>query len=268
MKKLFIQLLILAFLLSCERNEKNLFVGDWYKLDEYIVVDSTKNDELGIPVTVPRPPVYHPTGISFIGKDSVKYFGGQWKKHGEIYKYQGENGTFKIINDSVHFYRSDESILTRRKFEFASPDTLKLYKNDTCITFIKFETAIKKYYHLDSIKILEVNGWAPDREYFISSTGQIRYFDEGWDHDSATRRGEISRSIFISIKHRYNWANFMELGDYGGCCDGSELETQFYSKGKLVKTIVDYENSAPMRLIWANTLLINNVKSKLEYPTD
>ena len=265
MKRGFILLFSLAFLLACDRNEKNMFIGDWYKLDEYIVVDSMITVDLSIP---PRPPSYLPKGISFIGKDSVKYFGGQWKKHGEIYKYYGENGTFKISNDSVHFYRPDESLFMIRKFEFASKDTLKLYKNDTCSTFVQFKTTIKKYHQLDSIKILEVNGWGPDREYFISSTGQIRYFDEGWDHDSVLRRGEISRSIFKSIEYRYNWANFMELGNYLFGDDGRELETQFYSNGKLVKTIKDHENSAPMRLIWSNSLLINNVESKLKYPSD
>lgn len=248
-----------------------MFIGDWYRLDEYIVVDSMKVNEWGIIESIQRPPVYYPGGRSFTSNDSVRSFGGFWKNQDGYREYLGEYRIYRIVKDSIIYYNPNESTpVKRQRFEFASPDTLLLFDTETFNTYIKFETTIKKFYHLDSIKILEANGWGLKREYFISSSGKIRYYNYNPLYSDAviSRVGNVSNAIFESIEQRYNWANFMEINYYSGGIDGTYLETTFYSNGEIIKTISDYESSAPMRFIWANLLLINNVESKLKYPTD
>lgn len=235
--------------------------------DDYIVKD--KNDTLRVEENVPpRPPGYYPRGIS-ISNDSVKFFLGIWKKIDEEYQYLGEYRTYKITGDSIKFFNLNEIKPTKQyRFEIKSKDTLPFYINqDDFETYIKFETKISNYYQLDSIKAIITDGWGKHNEYFITSEGLIRFTDYYSDSPEkiVEEKGKVSTSIFKGIEERYNWAGFMDLGDYSGCCDGNQVEIKFFSKGKEIKSIIDYENSSPMRFIWANVYFLNLIESNIRW---
>ena len=80
-----------------------MFLGDWYKLDDFIFVQ--EGDSSVIDMTKPpRPPVYYPHGISFTSNDSVRFYLGIWLKVEDDYKYFGEFRKYKLSSDSIKFY--------------------------------------------------------------------------------------------------------------------------------------------------------------------
>jgi hypothetical protein len=264
MKSIFFILTFLFILSSCIRKEENLFLGDWYELDEYIFVQEGDSSVENI-TRPPRPPEYYPRGFSFKSNDSVRFYLGIWLKTEDGEKYFGEFRKYKISSDSIKFYNPNELIPYREfKYEFLHHDTLLLSRKDKSYTYVRFTTKINRYQILDSIRIIETSGWNKHREYFIDKTGKIQYVDYSSYYsgqNKINKTGAIPVTVFKSIETRYNWSDFMSLGDYSNCCDGTIIETIFYYDGEVVKRIIDYENSTPMRYIWSTIHFKNTIES-------
>ena len=63
---------------------------------------------------------------------------------------------------------------------------------------------------------------------------------------------------------KYNKADFLNLSDYSGCCDGDDYTIEIFYNGNDKKLIYDYMNSSPMKFIWANRFLMTKIETKLK----
>ncbi|MBA4303502.1 MAG: hypothetical protein C0424_04695 [Sphingobacteriaceae bacterium] len=255
---------ILGILFSCSKNDKNYLIGEWYRLDEWINTgDSSKNEKS---LSAPRPPLYFPFGFEFFENDSIEYFLGIWKKTDNTVKYHGQFRKYKLTGDSLIIYELDNVMHRRYKITFINNDTMEWCNNDTCKTFVRIKSEINNFIKIDSIKIIHRDGWGKNIEYGVTSSGAISYSNYSHQYDRDLRiykHGDISLEEFEKIEMKYNKAEFLNLTDYSGCCDGDDYTIDIFHNGTEKKRIHDYMNSSPMKFIWANSYLMREIELKL-----
>ena len=255
---------IILLFVSCTTDYKKTLIGEWYKTDKWINTGNFNS----IPQlsNEPRPPMYYPFGQEFFANDSVEYLLGVWQKTDQGRNYLGQYRLYKIKDDSLFIYELDNVLRHRLKMEFKGDDTLILYKNDTKTTFVRFNSETLKHINIDSIRIIQSNGWGLHIEYKVSKNGNIVYRNKSIEKEAIdiSKTGNISREDFRYIELKYQSSDFINLSDYGGCCDSYSFKTTIYYNEKKVKQIYDYENSSPMKFIWANRYLMSIIESNLE----
>ena len=264
-------LVLVAVILSgCKIHYTDYLVGDWYRLDDYILVDQ---DDLIQMVKKnafwsrqPRPYDYYPLGFSFRSGDSLVFYPELWEELEEKWFYKGENGKYLATKDSLWLMMPSDSVFSKKyTWTKKGKNTIKLIGANGKKTFKRFFTEIKAFQKLDSIRQFISDGWGYEEEKAVFRTGKTEWIQPVYGELNVEQCiGSISNEEFLHLEQRYNWASFMELGDYSGCCDGRMIETVFYSNGKEVKRVRDYENSSPMRYLWASSLMSSYVEKSAD----
>ncbi len=258
-------ILILGFLFSCSKNDKNNLIGEWYRLDEWINTGDSSQVEKRF--SAPRPPIYYPFGFDFLKSDSVEYFLGVWKKAADTLKYLGQFRQYKLDGDSLFIYDLNDVPYRKYKIKFQHKDTVEFCNHDTCKTFVRFKSEIKDFIKIDSIKIIHRDGWGKNIEYKVTSVGEISYSNYSYQYQGDLKiykHGKINQEEYKQIELKYNKADFLQLTDYSGCCDGDDYTIEIFYNEIEKKLIYDYMNTGPMKFIWANRFLMTKIETKLK----
>ncbi len=253
----------MVFLVSCTNKNESEIIGCWYKLDNFIVTGN--NDTIAREKEYPRPPHYYPFGFSIEENDSIKYFLGVWDKKDNKNTYIGDYRKYEIKDDSLIIFKQQGIVYRAYKFELKGSDSLILYSSNEHNVFVRFNNKVEKHFDLDSIKIKNGDGWGRDLEYKIYSNGEISLRDISYNNQERldiSKKGNLSIIQFRQVEELYNLADFSNLKNYGGCCDGNDYTITIYYNG-IEKEIYDYMNSSPMKLVWANAKLIALIENEL-----
>ena len=263
-------IIIVILLSGCKSHYSDYLKGDWYRVDDYILVNQEdlirEESKKPFNTRAPRPFDYYPFGFSIHSGDSVVFYPELWEEVDEKWIYKGENGRYLATKDSIWLQLPSESNYSKIYFwNRKGKDTMELVGPNGSTTFKRFFTEIKYYQELDSIRQYISNGWGYLEEKAVSRSGKTEWFRPLHGEPQLEHFiGSIGKDEFLDLEHRYNWAAFMTLGDYSDCCDGRMIETVFYSKGKEVKRVRDYENGTPMRYLWASSLMSSYVQKSAD----
>lgn len=215
----------------------------------------------------PPPPSTYAFGFKFNDNDSVEYFLGGWIYTDSSAHYIGNYRKYKTKKDSLFIFNPDNKLYRSYSFKFVSNDTLRLCKNDTCHSFIRFDYGLVSDLSIDSIKISRKDGWGMNIEYKVTSDGVISYKDLSYNEEGNIfyKEGTISTVEFKEIQNRYNKCNLVDLKDhYGIGNDGTIFIIEIFYDEEVKKEVLDYEGSAPMKFVWANIFLMNLIYDKLQ----
>lgn len=275
---LFPVLLLFFACIGCKANYTDFVVGDWYRMDDYVLVDQSERDKFQKKSESwrkpPRPYDYYPFGLTFQSDGEVIFYPDLWQESDEEWVYLGEVGKYLITKDSLWLTPPSELEYSKKySWRRKGKNSLILTSTQRIQRFNRFYPKINKYQQIDSIRQFISDGWGYLEEKAVSNSGKTEWFKPVFGEPKVEHFvGTITQEEFDKLELRFNWARFMELGDYSDCCDGREIRTVFYHEGKEIKSIVDYMNSTPMRYLWATSLMNSFVEKsatiKIEYQTD
>ena len=275
---LFPVFLLFLACMGCKAGYTDFVVGDWYRMDDYILVDQSELDKYQNKSEPwrkpPRPDDYYPLGLTFQSDGEVIFYPDSWKESGENWVYLGEVGKYLITKDSLWLAFPLDSLYSRKyswKRNWKNSLILKGTKGTQRLN--RFYPSTSDYQQIDSIRQFITIGMGIREEKAVSSSGNTEWRKSAYGEPVDEQFiGTITREEFDKLESRYNWAGFMELGDYSECCHGREIETVFYFEGKEIKRVVDYMRSTPMRYLWATNLMNSFVEksasNKIDYQTD
>jgi hypothetical protein len=251
---------------GCKVSHNDFVIGDWYRVDDYVLVDQEDIEKMqkkrGSWRKPPRPPVYNPFGLTFHSDGSVTFYLDFWRSSGESWEYLGESGKYSVTKDSLWLAMPSDSIYSRH-FAWSKKGKNSMVTTGTNgkYRFNRFFTKINTYQQIDSIRQFISDGRGYLEEKAVSASGKTIWFKPVFGEPVLEHfTGNITKEEFQKLEFRYNWAEFMDVGDYSDCCDGREIKTFFYFEGREIKVVVDYENSSPMRFLWATSLMSSLVE--------
>lgn len=258
---LFPVFLIFFACIGCKAKYTDFVVGDWYRMDDYVLVDQSELDKFQKKSEYwrkpPRPYDYYPFGLTFQPDGEVIFYPDLWKESDEELVYLGEVGKYLITKDSLWLAPpSDLEYSKNYSWKRKGKKNLTLTSSKGTQRFNRFYPKINKYQQIDSIRQFISDGWGYLEEKAVSNSGKTEWFKPVFGEPIVEHfAGTITQEEFDKLELRFNWAGFMELGDYSDCCDGRMIETVFYLGGKEIKRIVDYMSSTSMRYLWATSLM-------------
>jgi hypothetical protein len=120
MKNTELKLIVFFFIAisSCKVRHNEFLIGDWYRVDDYVLVDQEDVEKMqkkrGSWRKPPRPDVYNPVGLTCHSDSSVTFYPDLWRNSGENWEYLGEIGKYSITKDSLWLVMPSDSIYSRQ----------------------------------------------------------------------------------------------------------------------------------------------------------
>lgn len=184
--------------------------------------------------------------------------------------YMGNKTKYNIVQDTLMIWNLATITWDRYHIKYLSSDTLKLYDPlyykrgegiDSVITFVRKNKTQQQDFDavLVSRMIFSNHSLCPDRFVYMGTDGQLFFWKTSFDEVHRVNRVHDFASLSInpkdknSLLNNFNYMNLESLErEYKSTwVDYNKIYTIIFLKnGKIVKTVLDIDNTSPDELKW------------------
>jgi len=214
-------------------------------------------------------------GFEFIGDSTCYYQYGFYHYVNSLKEncnldYMGNKTKYNIVQDTLMIWNLATITWDRYHIKYLSSDTLKLYDPlyykrgggiDSVITFVRKNKTQQQDFDavLVSRMIFSEHSLCPDRFVYMRTDGQLFFWKTSFDEVHRVNRVHDFASLSINLKDKnsllnnFNYMNLESLErEYKSSFVGyNEIYTIIFLKnGKIVKTVLDIDNTSPDELKW------------------
>lgn len=241
---LFSMLLIYTSPRCQEVNNSRLIIGEWKTKktkDEYEIYSTNH-------------------GYQFLPNGKCEYKPGFWKKgkhNYSPYTFLGTSTRYKLRGNTLRVYNPSKHNWKKATIEFHSNDTLLLeYRDGSMDYYYRMNYSTKKTELYDEIIVSGSGcfGNCPIDNTYLKKDGTVLYYNEEY-YPFILYQLKLDSAALSKINLQFVKANIEGMKTYytKDVTDDETITVTFLKNGKIVKSILDYANSAPEEFYWAYT---------------
>lgn len=240
----------------------DFILGDWSYLEENKSPDSSSREMLRDSII---------EGYSFSTKEvcekKLGFFkhvttkiSGMEKAYGAFTErttryFLGTETKYKIDEDSLKIFDLADSSWQAWHIINLSSDTLTIEENEKEKKFIKKDYTKNKKFKFDQVVISSSAcfGECSINNIIIDKSGEAVYYGERYNSINGLYSLKLSKNQIDKIVSAFNKADITNLKNYyaANWHDDQVIDLTFVKDGKIIKSIRDYGNVAPVELYWA-----------------
>lgn len=255
-------LLILVLIISCKSKKQKQFekeiIGEWNYVED-IKVNHQKNEDN----VEAFAEIFKNIGGYIFKKngtviDKVGIFHSENSNSREKKRtiYLGDSTHYKIDNDSLKIFNLENKTWNKFKIISITQDTLTIQKNNEF--YIKYSKAhyklnLKENYDKIIISSSGCYGTCPIMNIEFNKNGHVDYFGENYNLKNGFYISKISNSEYKSIENTFKKSDILKLNNSYSApiTDLNTISVTFVKNDRIIKTISDYGNQAPIEFIMA-----------------
>ena len=263
MTKSFVLTLFFITLISCKNNleneNKRLIVGDWKFFYEEPVIPKDGNlTVIKLPLSIRNKFRGYEFKENGVYDNKLGFFKEAFNKiKGETESiYLGRSSTYEIKNDSLKLYNKSNEKWESFKIKNLQKDTLELVdtKNESSKwTRVHFDKSKVNLFDKIVVSSSGCYGSCPVQDLLIDNTGKIIFNGRHYADSIGFFTAITKKEEFLNIENDFLKSGWYNLkNDYEAShTDDQTISVTFIKNNKIVKTIEDYGQEAPVEFFWA-----------------